>query len=290
MDCRNFVDKAPDYKKGQELEYLYDLHKGLLNQYISIEGLPNYPIGVNSRKGQSVIKDMIARVIEELGEGFESTTYALQMLDKFGYNFDIWSRDNYQMLLNHLQNSNEEQVDALAFYLNLLMYSNIQPDDIYSYSNNKLKAHVHGCLNLNDLMSVGYDLLMARVTNTKLEAQHQWRVFDEEKFTNLIGGDYDRVKKYIPAFHELDWYWHDLEAEMAWEISWHLSVARNYLKNKPWKQTMEMTDESRYQEEIVYSFILLLGYFKYIGFDVESLVRLRYYKHLVCEFRIKSNY
>lgn len=289
MDCRNFIDKAPDYEKGLELEYLYNLQKGLLDNYINIEGLPTYPIGVNSRKGQAVIKDMTARVIEELGEGFESTTYALQMLDKYGYNFDIWNRDNYQMLLNHLQNSNEEQVDALAFYLNLLIYSNIQPEDIYSYCYHKNMA-VPGGLDLNVLMAIGYKLLINRVTLTKLEESHPWEVFNEVYFTNIIGGDYKSVIKYIPAFHRLSWYWHDLEAEMAWEISWHLAVARNYLKNKPWKQTMEITDESRYQEEIVYSFILLLGYFKYIGFDVESLIRLRYYKHLVCQFRIKSNY
>ena len=187
MDIRNFTNQEiPPYKKGCELEFLYDLHKGLLDKYLDIEKLPTYPINVNTRKGQSIIKDMSARVIEEIGEGFESTTLALQMLDKNGFNFSIWSRDDYNMLLNHLQNSNEEQADALAFYFNLLMYSNIQPEDIYAYCNDK-KLTVNGVYDLNDLMLLGYNLQIARVTNTKTLDEHAWNVFSPSIYEVVYG-------------------------------------------------------------------------------------------------------
>ena len=288
MDIRSFINEKPVYEVGTELEFLYQLHTGLLNKYLDIEKLPKYPINVNSREGQAVIKDMTARVIEEIGEGYESTTYALQMLDEKGYNFNNWTAEDYQLLLNHLHNSNEEQADALAFYLNLLLYSNIYSEDIYSYCREKLNAKVG---NLSDCMNMGYSLLIARFSKTKSLDDHPWTMLSPSIMSNYFDrDDYEKVSIYTPAFHNISWYFHDIEAEMAWEMTYHLSVARNYLKNKPWKQTMELTDEIRYQGEIVYSFLLLLGYFKFIGFTSESLVRLRYCKHLVCEFRIRSKY
>lgn len=288
MDIRNYVNDKPQYEVGKELEFLYQLHTGLLDKYLEIEHLPKYPININSREGQAVVKDMAARVIEEIGEGYESTTYALQMLDKNGYNFNTWSQEDYQLLLNHLQNSNEEQADALAFYLNLMLFSNISPEDIYSYCKEKFNLKAN---NLSDCMNIGYDLLISRFSKTKILDDNPWTMLSDRIMRDYFyRSDYETVNVYTPAFHKISWYFHDIEAEMAWEISYHLSVARNYLKNKPWKQTMELTDSIRYQSEIVYAFILLLGYFKWVGFTVESLLQLRYCKHLVCLFRIKSKY
>lgn len=69
-----------------------------------------------------------------------------------------------------------------------------------------------------------------------------------------------------------------------------LSVARNFLKNKPWKQTGEMTDEKAYQSEVVMGFIEYLGYLKFVGMDAQSAYVLRFKKHLVNVFRQTSNY
>jgi len=288
MDIRSFINEKPVYEDGKELEFLYQLHTGLLNEYLDIEKLPKYPININSREGQAVVKDMTARVIEEIGEGYESTTYALKMLDEKGPNFNKWSKEDYQLLLNHLQNSNEEQADALAFYLNLLLYSNIQPEDIYSYCQEKFKVKFD---NLSDLMVFGIQLLSERFLPDDDKYTFNWTVLAEPIMEDFFDrDDYEKVNVYTPAFHNISWSMHDYEAMFAWEMTYHLSVARNYLKNKPWKQTMELTDEIRYQGEIVYGFLLLLGYFRFIGFTPESLVRLRYCKHLVCEFRIRSKY
>lgn len=302
MDIRSFINEKPVYEDGKELEFLYQLQTGLLDKYLDIEKLPKYPININSREGQSVIKDMTARVIEEIGEGYESTTYALQMLDEKGPNFNGWSQEDYQLLLNHLQNSNEEQADALAFYLNLLLYSNIQPEDIYSYCQENLFKNVQNkskpiINSLNFLMDIGLGILDHRFVDfssmwDKEEGYpFNWEVLSESVMSEYFDrDDYNKVNVYTPAFHNISWLMHDNEAKFAWEMTYHLSVARNYLKNKPWKQTMELTDEIRYQGEVVYGFLLLLGYFKFIGFTPESLVRLRYCKHLTNLFRIKSKY
>ena len=278
-----------------ELEKIFQLHESLLEKYLPIEGLPHWPINVNKREAQIILKDMSARVIEELGEGYESTTYVLEMLDKIGFNFNRWEREEYRQLLNHLQNSNEEQADAIAFFVNLLFYSNITVEDVKGYLVAKgLNKMVDSTIPKEDMstdfiMMVGLGILQNRFEDSK-ENQHTWDIFNPGLFEQFDIKDYDKVASYTPAFHKISWGSHDIEAKMCWELSYHLSVARNYLKNKPWKQTGEMTDEQRYQEEVVIAFLELLGYFRYIGFTAESLLQLRYKKHLVCEFRIKSKY
>lgn len=293
MDCRNFINEVCQCEPGMELEKIFQLHEGLLEKYLPIEGLPHWPINVNKRDAQAILKDMSARVIEELGEGYESTTYVLQMLDKLGFNFNRWEREDYRQLLNHLQNSNEEQADAIAFFMNLLLYSNITVEDVKDYVKikfSKLWENLDSDIGDTDaLMMVGLGILQNRFEDAK-ENLHTWGVFNPGLFDQFGIKNYYQVDSYTPAFHKLSWEYHDVEAKMCWELSYHLSVARNYLKNKPWKQTGEMTDEQRYQEEIVIAFLELLGYFRFIGFDADSLLQLRYKKHLVCEFRIKSKY
>ena len=295
MDCRNFVNEVCQCEPGLELEKIFQLHEGLLEKYLPIEGLPHWPVNINKREAQAILKDMSARVIEELGEGYESTTYVLEMLDKLGFNFNRWEREDYRQLLNHLQNSNEEQADAIAFFMNLLFFSNVGVDDVKNYIVAKgLNKMVDGTIPKEDmstdfLMMVGLGILQTRFEDAK-ENLHTWDLFNKPLFEQFNIKDFDKVASYTPAFHKLSWEYHDVEAKMCWELSYHLSVARNYLKNKPWKQTGEMTDEQRYQEEIVIAFLELLGYFRFIGFTGESLLQLRYKKHLVCEFRIKSNY
>ena len=298
MDCRNFINEVCQCEPGMELEKMFQLHEGLLEKYLPIEGLPHWPINVNKREAQIILKDMSARVIEELGEGYESTTYVLQMLDKFGYNFNRWEREDYRQLLNHLQNSNEEQADAIAFFMNLIFYSNITVEDIKDYIiakglNKLVDATIpKDTMSTDFMMIVGLCILHDRFgLDNMLEVEtHSWNVFNQRLFDQFNIKDYNKVASYTPAFHNLSWEYHDIEAKMCWELSYHLSVARNYLKNKPWKQTGEMTDEQRYQEEVVIAFLELLGYFRFIGFTADSLLQLRYKKHLVCLFRIKSKY
>lgn len=294
MDIRNIKEVAPDVADGQ-LEKIYDLQQELMKGYLKIEkDLPEWPIDVNSRKGQAVLKDMSARVIEEMGEGYESTGYALDLLHNYGYNLDIIPIEDRQMLLNHLQNSNEEQADAIAFYIELMLYSNILPIDIYNYVEKVLfsdkryqnvRPSLHWRQDLQGLMNVGYRILMDRFAESRAGLYH---VLDESWFETP--DDYERVKGYIPGFNDISWDFHDIEAKFCWEVSYHLSVARNFLKNKPWKQTGEMTDEKAYQSEIVMGFIEYLGYLKFVGMDAQSLYVLRFKKHMVNIFRQTSNY
>ena len=199
MDIRDIREQAP-LVDDKQLEEIYSLQKNLMEGYIGkIEkDLPMYPIDVNSRKGQAVLKDMSARVIEEIGEGYESTTYALQLLSKYGFNKNIMTDEDHTMLLNHLQNSNEEQADAIAFFVELMLYCNILPEDIYRYVENvvlkKYKPNQRFYWNMQSLMEVGLALLQERFGDI---TSGLYRVIEDEDFETQEEADH--VFSYIPG-------------------------------------------------------------------------------------------
>ena len=201
MDIRDIREQAP-LVDDKQLEEIYSLQKNLMEGYIGkIEkDLPMYPIDVNSRKGQAVLKDMSARVIEEIGEGYESTTYALQLLGKYGFNKSIMTDEDHTMLLNHLQNSNEEQADAIAFFVELMLYCNILPEDVYRYVQNvllkKYKTNKRFYWNLESLMEVGLALLQERFGDI---TSGLYRVIEDEDFETQEEADH--VFSYIPGYN-----------------------------------------------------------------------------------------
>ena len=75
-----------------------------------------------------------------------------------------------------------------------------------------------------------------------------------------------------------------------WDVTYHLNIARNYLKNKPWKQSEMMTNEVKFQEELVIAFITMMGAFYISGITPENLYVLYFKKNQINLFRQKSNY
>ena len=146
MDIRNIREVPPVVENEGYLEAIYNLEAELLKGYCGkIEkDLPLPPIDINTFKGQQILKDFSARVIEETAEGYESTSAVIDMYLKHGFNNQTFSDSEWQMVANNLQNSNEEQADAMAFYMALLMYANLEIKDIYDYANTKLKPLLAG--------------------------------------------------------------------------------------------------------------------------------------------------
>ena len=74
MDIRNIKETVPTLEVGTYLQSMYSLSLEQLDGYRQIEKLPDYPVDINNHQNQVVLKDFIARVIEELMEGYESTS------------------------------------------------------------------------------------------------------------------------------------------------------------------------------------------------------------------------
>lgn len=292
MDARDIKEIPPVVEDGRYLEAIYSLQKELIDHYVGIEGLPQYPLDVNTKKNQSLIKDFVGRVIEELAEGYES----FKLVENLTHKNLLWvgefNSSEYKQMLNHLQNANEEQADALHFMVELLIFANIQPEDIVNYCkiqiNNLPKTVIH-FFEDEDLKSALS--LSGQLGSILLKLDNDYELPDEKNYIHLfkhLDSDTDvRLMLAGSVYSRVEY--SNLKLFM-WDIVYHLNIARNYLKNKPWKQSQMMTNEAAFQEELVKAFIKLIGYFFKLGLTSEDIYYLYFKKQRVNKFRIHSNY
>lgn len=282
MDSRNIKEQPEEVVDGKYLEKIYQLQLGLIDHYIGIEGLPKYPLNVNTKSSQTLIKDFVGRVIEELAEAHESILFIDELVQKNRYWFMITGashseKDNDLCLaIDHLQNVSEEYADALHFMVELLIYSNIQPDDIVRYLESKYGLKGEDPIEIiteqykKSHPSIGVNLL------DKYKYQDEVDQIEDE---NL----YQACKLYREDTYN------DIRS-LSWDITLRLNLARNCLKNKPWKRSQVMTDENNFQENLVMAFILLIKLFTYVGLNTQTIYHIYFKKNMVNKFRIKSNY
>lgn len=284
MDIRDVKQEPPVIEDGKYLEKIYELQKELLDSYINIEGLPRYPIDVNTKSSQVILKDFVGRVIEELAEGYESHLLVKDIVESVGTNISLLSQEKYDQMISHLQNLNEEQADAMHFMVELLIYSNIQPEDIKSWILKKAKEE--NIFIKNNTNIIGMAMILGHYQNDK-----DYDYIDFLHHTTFLPIESsDEVLRYIPGGMEYNENILSDNRKSLWDITYVLNIARNCLKNKPWKQSGVMTNEIQFQSLLVEAFVYMMGYYDRIGIDSQEIYYLYFKKNCINKFRIQSNY
>lgn len=309
MDSRDIKQEPRAITNGQYLEELFSLQKGLLDDYIKIEGLPQYPININTKKSQVLIKDFIGRVIEELAEGYESilSVKELTFTHKYWYNLGTAiesseERKGFELAISHLQNISEEMVDALHFFLELLIYVNITPEDLKNWFINQythkrgLKEYIEnvtkGKYDLNNTLDMlGFTFQIMEKGSTvgpynSIDLLEKYKITHDEKGIDLR---YLTMSSLITTSGvSIDY------PGVLWGITYVLNLARNCLKNKPWKQSGVITDENNFRSMIIEAFVAMMVLFRNMLRDklewYDDLYWLYFKKNQVNHFRIKSKY
>lgn len=279
MDIRNIKEPVPQLSDSDILSSMYELGLEQFNGYKEIEKLPVYPLDINNPKSQIILKDFIGRVIEELTEGFESTDAVVDIYQKYGWNNDCLTEEEYTEVLNHLANANEEQADALGFFFTLLIYSNILPEDILAYNNAK---------NLFEVMAIGVKELIIKYPDYHIK---KYPILNPEDYVGDVDQpEWDKLVSYTPGFHNMSDLSHEAEKLYLWEVIYELNKARNFLKCRPWKQTSVMTKEIEFQESLVKSFYPYMGFLALNGFTTQGLFGLFFKKQRLNLWRQQTNY
>lgn len=267
MDIRDIKDEIvyPGYETFGEL---FRLQKILIDHYVQIEGLPPYPLDLNTKKSQDIIKDFSARIIEELGEGFES--YQM-MLDMFHHGEDEES------MIPALQNFNEEVADAIHFWLELMIFSGFEVPHLRGWLENDWEVSFRNPDLFSEYLKLGGYLVENAIPLRRIPKR---MVIKDENLKDefLRGG---RALSNVLSYH--------MKAYL-WDITYYLQMARNTLKNKPWKQTHMLTDVSQYETGVKKATYALFTFFYFAGFNERSLFHIYYKKNKVNQFRIQSKY
>lgn len=288
MDIRDIKEEPRVIDYNRYLEEMYRLQKSLIDHYINIEGLPPYPVNVNSKESQVLLKDFTGRVTEELAEGYESHVLVQSMIEKVGMNIDLMEEEEYNKMISHLQNLNEEIADAVHFMLELFIYANIYPADILGWIAKKHQEEYGVKLStdpdiLNMAMNLGFSNIMTYYSRDLMVrgVNLAWGLGDK---------DIDNILRYIPGGRDYSSDLIDNSRKVLWDITYALGISRNCLKNKPWKQSGVMTNEVLYQSKLVEAFVYMMGYCKLLGMTSSDIYYLYFKKNKVNQFRIESKY
>ena len=267
MDIRDIKEEVK-YPGIYSLSEIFALQKVILESYIKIESMPRYPIDINTKESQKLLKDFSGRIVEELGEGYESY---LIMLDMFHNGVDESS------MIPHLQNFNEELSDAIHFWLELMIYSGYE----VSKMNQWLQGYTGTDLSKGDGLSNWFAL-----GRTLVEADLKGLRFASRSVIN----DEDLDDMFLMGGRKLSSKIRDVMKQYLWDITYWLQMARNTLKNKPWKQTQMMTDSNIYETSVRECTVALFKFLAFVELTPESFYTIYYKKNKVNQFRIASKY
>jgi hypothetical protein len=285
MDARDVKTQPPLLQKGENiLSKMLELHAELIPPYLKIEKISQtFPVHINTKEAQILVKDFIARIVEELSEGYESLeNYVVSRNVGNFVHDDIGDSSLISELFQSLQNFNEELADALHFYLELLIALGLNSEWLLDNVDmtNGLISHCY--------YSYGCNRQPLNLPQTFEEAE-RLKFLVEVPFWNYN------------TFADKVLYWggrntsqldlHHVFKPMLWDVTHSLNLARNCLKNKPWKQSEVATDVNKFHYWIKRGFLQLFALFGVAGYNSDVLIYHLYWKkHEVNKFRIQSKY
>jgi hypothetical protein len=243
---------------GEAIEVL---QKELIEHYVKIEGLPEPPISLHTKPNQILLKDFIARVTEELGEAYESYE-------------ELLGANTNENRLQALWNANEELADTLHFLWELKIYSGISLLNVLEVTNSFEPTEMEKKADV-DWLSFMFLLMESNV---------------DKRFNTFSVLELDKCPIYLMGGNSISPRMLEQIAIMMWGVTYQLQLMRNCLKNKPWKQTMMMSDETKVKYHFSMAFLNLIKLFKFLGLSVEGIYQLYWMKNQVNQFRIRSKY
>lgn len=265
----------PSEIPADKLVGIFNLQRGLIDHYIRIEGLPLYPLDMDLKLHQATMRDFISRGIEELSEAHECYRDLFEVLS-----------NNHSARPELVVALNEELSDTLHFFTEAMIYAGLTPLDIESYANRVLSDRG---MDLSELPPETYgslDKLLLLSQFYFLEGPHKLMDLTLYGFnaSTWIAADpqYEPIiKGYVVSSPLLR-----LNAELSWEITYHFNMARNCLKNRPWKQTDEHTNIEKFQECMLLGFRAFVNLLWSLGHTNESIYSIYYHKNIINQNRI----
>ena len=126
----NILDfEAGEFNNETWLDDIFAKQLGVMHKYAEIEGMPEWPLNVNTRVGQKWFKDFLWRVTEEIAESYEACLakdevhtieeladalhFFTELLLLAGYN-STWAKEQLE---NHPVVSNDSE-NIMPAYLN----------------------------------------------------------------------------------------------------------------------------------------------------------------------------
>lgn len=265
---------------GDLLGGIFKYQTNLINQYLLKGVVPEYPLDFNNRDSQRWLKKLVSDMLEELVEAnVQYDTNILKFWDQNGHKlvkengatFDI---ETWQELKAAVVDYTEELADVIHFFVELMIYSNIGPEDIVIYQNRQ--GLITGKLLGNSLRRMGSERSLVAV---QLDAFKMYSVMDR---SIDIQNDYPgtHISAGMSSVMEI----------LSYRILAKSKIAVHYLKNKEWKQSDLGIQSMEYQTAVMEAWTSLCDYLCFVGMSEKRMYMAYENKNLINQQRIKDGY
>lgn len=258
------------------LDEMFIMQEKILKHYITIEGLPPYPVDLSLKSGQKIIKNFTHRMIEELSEGYEKLEIALEAV----------STNNQEKARQYIAEYNEELADAMHFLLEILIYCDI---DAYFFDSH-LEA-VFEKLNMPNLWVRNRPLTNLFRLGNFINTQERTYINPTMEFTI-----YNKVE--VSEFPELSGAKKlsrlglVRHTEFLWHVTHRFNQALNLLDNRDWHQKQRTDDFSRraFYEKLTDGIGILFQYLDFSGQTELGIFKAYKLKNEINQKRITNGY
>lgn len=275
----NFIsskEPIPFCPPEQRLDQMVEAQKFILEKYMDIQGIPQFPCPLQTRENQDMIKGFLAYFVEELGEAFEHMVAATELLTEPG------AEKIGKLRIKHME-INEELADAMHFLLEVMIYANVTPASVQRALLTEFQQRNIGdkyIINQHQQWDViEASLFFARLFNNEAIGNPPTSVDISPNGTDIPMGAHFFSPKVITNVSIL-----------SWEITYTQCLARNLLRNKAWKQTSVEANEEAFQVKLFEVWMQFMRLLDYLGFTSESIHATYIRKNRVNQYRIKSKY
>lgn len=268
------IIRLKPFNDGKLLAGMFEYQTNLINKYISLGKLPPLELDLSIKDSQNFLRHTINNILEELGESYNEQVQAHGIFSTKVYT----SSEIMEEIKIPLLRLQEELADILHFFIELLIYSKIEADDINAYYKQILVPQGLGDL----IFEEGLLTTFATVRNSIImDDEHRIAVFESFKFPfqEKVAG----MNQGYNLMQQL--------GKVYWQITYSLLYkAQNNLKEKNWRGTAETKSNIQaYQEGLMEAWTWLFILFDLYRMDEVNLYQAYESKNIINQQRLIDN-
>jgi hypothetical protein len=267
--------KLEPFNQGNLLEGIF-MYQNNLMDILQQSGKLSSPkdFNISGREDQALIRKLIGYVIEELAEADEKLLAMRGVFETENYTLAKETQD----MMGFSKEALEELADAFHFFIEILVFLNINQDDLLAY----LK------LNPSHEYLVGHDALLSG-----MNIAHENNIYDEHiriatfKAYQLPllakeQGYYPMSRLSVEVFKEVE--------QSFWRLTRGLALMQNTLKKKEWRAGNVEPAIEILQERAALTFIRFCELLDILQLDGKAVYSAYENKNLINQERIINNY
>lgn len=265
------------FNNGNLLQGMFMYQRSLVDKYIELGKLPGTTGDFNNKNYQLFLKKTISNFSEELAEAAENSDKALQEMQ------GIYTEPEVQnQIINHAKNLGVELADALHFLIELMIYSNVNDDDVALYY--KELAREQNLLALSNDDGLATAFAFARHLNIYHDGvrEHSFTAY-KMPGVNPDSLDTPLMKISPDLFKEFD--------RLFWKINKTLLLGQNVLKLREWRsQDQVVTAVNTYQHRIMETFTYFMQLCDAMSITSNMMYAMFEQKNFINQQRIIDGY